>query len=73
MDTLTTLVTIICAVRFLLDGVSASFFGHTFALGHMDPLAYGSFLTPVFAAHGYIQVKTLTQGSTSDDITKNNP
>lgn len=47
------LVVTVCSLRFLLDGVSFS----GVVIGHVDPLAYGSILTPVLAAHGWIKTK----------------
>jgi len=50
---------VICAVvKFLADGVTFTAFGHPVSLGHVDPLAYGSLLTPILAAHGYIKGQT---------------
>ncbi len=51
---LSALVVIVCCFRFLLDGVEWTLFGHPISFGHVDPLAYGSILTPVLGAHGYI-------------------
>lgn len=47
----------VCAVRFLLDGVTLTFFGQTFTLAPTDPLSYGAILTPVLGAHSFIRAK----------------
>lgn len=47
----------VCAVRFLLDGITFTAFGSPITLGHIDSFAYSSFLTPILGAHGYIQAK----------------
>lgn len=44
----------VCAFRFLLDGITL--FGVYF--DHIDPLAYGSILSPVLLAHGYVKVRS---------------
>jgi hypothetical protein len=54
---LSVIVTMVCAFRFLLDGVSMTFFGHTLSIGHTDPLAYTTLLAPVLGAHGYIRTR----------------
>lgn len=41
---LSVIVTGVCAFRFLLDGVSMTFFGQTITIGHTDPLAYTTLL-----------------------------
>ena len=45
---------IIAGLKFLLDGVSVTIFGHLVNFGHTDSLSYGSMLTPILGAHGYI-------------------
>lgn len=52
---LSVLVVAVCALRFLFDGLSVTIGGHNLTLGHIDALAYGSILTPVLGAHGYIK------------------
>jgi hypothetical protein len=51
------IVVTVCAIRFLFDGLSITIKDYTLTIGHMDSLAYGSILTPVLAAHGYIRSK----------------
>ena len=52
---LTFIVVVVCAFRFLLDGLTVSFMGHNISFGHIDYLAYTSILTPVLTAHGYLR------------------
>jgi hypothetical protein len=51
------IVVAVCALRFLFDGVIFSIAGHIITIPHVDPLSYGSILTPVLAAHGYLRGK----------------
>jgi len=55
---MTVIVVLVCSIRFLLDGITVSMFGHSLTVGHTDPLAYGSFLAPLLGAHGYIHTRT---------------
>lgn len=54
---LSTIVVVVCAFKFLMDGVSFTAFGHTIELGHVDASAYAAILTPVLGAHGYIKTR----------------
>jgi hypothetical protein len=54
---LSSIVVAVCSFRFLFDGAVIELFGQTFTLAHTDPIAYGSILTPVLAAHSYIRAK----------------
>lgn len=69
--TLSFIVVSVCALRFLFDGLSLNILGHTLDIGHMDPLAYGSILTPVLGAHGYVQTRrnyhSMPKGSEIDN------
>lgn len=56
---LSVLAVAVCALRLLLDGVSFKLFGSIVSIPHTDPLAYGSFLTPVLGAHGYMNRNTM--------------
>ena len=47
-------VTSVCAIRFLLDGVSI--FG-SIMFPHVDPLAYSAILSPLIAGHAYMHVR----------------
>lgn len=60
--TLTTLVTLAAVGRFLVDGVTIQVFGHTMQFGHVDPMTYLAFLSPIVGTHGYIKGKTLLTG-----------
>lgn len=55
--TMALIVVVTCALRFLLDGITLTLFGHSLSIGHTDPLAYGAILTPILAAHGYVRVR----------------
>lgn len=55
-------VVVICAIKFLFDGVVVNIFGHTFSFGHTDSFSYGTFLSPVLGAHGYLAGKNTEQG-----------
>lgn len=60
---LSSIVVAVCAIRFLFDGATLSLLGQTLTFASTDPLAYGSILTPVLAAHGYIRAKAQTPQS----------
>lgn len=47
----------VCSIRFLFDGITFSYGEHSFIVGHIDSLAYGSILTPVLVAHGYVKTR----------------
>ena len=44
-----------CVLKFLAEGVTFTVHGNLVNLGHTDSLAYGSILTPLLMAHGYIK------------------
>lgn len=54
---LSSIVVGVCALRFLIDGLAVTIMGQTLIAPHTDPMAYGSILTPVLAAHSYIKAK----------------
>lgn len=60
MLTLVAVAVIAAVARFLLDGVAISIAGHVFAFSKTDPLAYGSLLTPILGAHGYMNTRPNT-------------
>lgn len=53
MLTITVIAVGIAALKFLLDGASITLFGHILDFGHVDPLTYGSLLTPILGAHSW--------------------
>lgn len=57
MVTMTVLATTAAVIKFLLDGVSIDVAGHVLSFGHVDSMAYGSLLTPVLAAHGFVDTR----------------
>lgn len=59
---------ICCVGKFLIDGVTFTVHGSPVSLGHMDPLAYGSLLTPLLAAHGYIKGATVSGSGGSTNV-----
>lgn len=59
---------VIAVAKFLIDGVTFEIAGHPVNLGHMDPLAYGSLLTPLLAAHGYIKGATISGSGGSTNV-----
>ena len=59
---------LICGFRFLFDGVSTTLFGVKFELGHIDSLSYGAFLTPILAAHSYIQTRSRIKKGVKPDV-----
>jgi hypothetical protein len=63
--TLSAMTVLICGIKFLLDGASITMSGHSISLGHVDPLAYGAFLTPVLAMHSWLGNKK--EGNKEDD------
>lgn len=54
---LSVMIVAVCAVRFLLDGVTVG----GFSVGHMDSMAFASIMTPILAAHGYLKAKNPTE------------
>ena len=55
--TLVVFVVVICGIKFLLDGVQINIAGHILNFGHTDSFSYGSLLSPVLGAHGYVDVR----------------
>lgn len=55
---LTSIAVLSCCFRLILEDVSFNCCGVTFGIGHTDPMAFGSLLTPILAAHGYIKGKS---------------
>lgn len=45
---------IVCMVKFIVEGVSFYAYGHPVSLGHTDPVAYTAFLGPLWGGHAYI-------------------
>lgn len=61
--TMSCIVVGVCALKFLMEGVSFLAFGHTISLGHADALSYGAMLTPVLGAHGASEYKRISKGN----------
>jgi hypothetical protein len=57
MLTLTCIVVIIAAIKFLFEGVDITIAGHVFSFGHADGGTYATVLTPVLGAHGYMNTR----------------
>lgn len=55
MVTLSMVVTLSAALRFLLDGITLDIYHHIFTFGHVDAMTYLAFLSPIVGAHGYIK------------------
>lgn len=64
MLTLSTVVVLAASVKFLLEGINLTIFGHMVNFGHADAMTYGTLLTPVLGAHGY----TMTRPNTANPI-----
>lgn len=73
MGTLTVVVVIAAALKFLLDGVSLAVHGHTITFGHVDSLTYGSLTGPVLGAHGYLNSRDNTVNSLAGTTMVDNP
>ena len=56
MVLLTVLTVVVCCIRFVFDGVTVPIGEKALSVGHTDPLAYGSILSPVLAAHGFVKI-----------------
>lgn len=55
MRTLVVLAVVAATLKFLTDSVVINTSATTsIILGHIDPLAYGAFLTPILGAHSYM-------------------
>jgi hypothetical protein len=57
----------ICGFKFLLDGMVINIMGHVISFGHTDSLSYGSILSPILGAHGFIEGKNVTAQNRVDD------
>lgn len=57
MTTAIVIAVLVASFKFLLDGLSINIAGHTITFGHLEALAYGSFLTPILGAHSYIDTR----------------
>lgn len=55
--TLTTIVVLAATLKFLLDGASITMGEHIIVFGHVDSMTYGTLLSPVLAAHGFLEHK----------------
>lgn len=55
MKTLVIIAVLAATLKFLTDGVTLG--NNTVSFGHLDPLAYGAFLTPILGAHGFMSTK----------------
>ena len=64
MLTLSVIVTLAAAARFLLDGITINIAHHMLTFGHVDSMTYLAFLSPIVGTHGYIK------GKVSDDDKK---
>lgn len=66
MATMTMVVVIASAIKFLLDGVSLVINGHTISFGHADSMSYGTLLTPVLGAHSFVNTRPNTMSPIRD-------
>ena len=57
MVTLTVVVTLAAAFRFLFDGITFNLGSHVITFNHIDSMTYLAFLTPVLGAHSFIGKK----------------
>lgn len=55
--TLVAFATICVVIKFMAAGITFTVGGVTVNLGNVEAMAYGSLLTPILAAHGYIKGK----------------
>ena len=62
MITLVVFAVVICAIKFVLNDVTITTAGHTINLGHTDAFSFGSFLTPILGAHGYMSANNPIPG-----------
>jgi len=58
--TMACLIVFVCALKFLMEGVSFNLFGHSISLGHVDAMTYAAMLTPVLGAHGAVEFNRIT-------------
>lgn len=63
----------VCALRFLFDGVAITILGQRIEIPHTDSLAYGSILTPVLAAHGYLRANAKVPHVKKEKVVVDNP
>ena len=64
-------VVVIAGLRFALDGLNINIFGHLISIGHTDSLSYGSLLSPVLGAHGYVSTRPSQSISRVDNPDEN--
>ena len=61
---LVAITTMAAVIKFILDGVTLTLYGHTVNFGHMDAMTYTALLAPVLGAHAWMQ----TKGTKDDKI-----
>lgn len=69
--TLVAFTTVCVTIKFLLSGVVVTVAGVALNLGNVDAMAYGSILTPILAAHGYIKGKKPEPKEEAINVNKN--
>lgn len=55
--TLAWVVTLVCSIKFLFEGIEITIGAHTLSLGHADATTYAAMLAPVLGAHGWKEGK----------------
>jgi len=68
--TMSLVVVLACVVKFLVDGVTFTWGGNTYNLGHIDSMTYAALLTPVLGAHSWQSIKSRT--STEEKVEYDN-
>lgn len=57
--TMSCLVVLMCATKFIFEGVELHLFSHVISFGHADAASYAAMLTPVLGAHGASEYKRI--------------
>jgi|SRR5579859_4495289 len=75
--TLVVLAVMSAVIKFLLDGVTIDIFGHIINFGHTDSVSYGTMLSPILGAHGYMSgrgsnISTLSRVDNPDEGEEDN-
>ena len=63
LERMAVMTSIACVIKFLIDGVTISYAGHTMDFGHMDAMSYATLLGPLWGSHAYVAVSKIKAAS----------
>lgn len=67
MLTLVVLATVVCLIKFLLEGVVLNIYAHTFNFGHVDASVYLAILSPILGSHSFIETRKVKAPSVNQE------